>query len=110
MQDINTGITKMISGKKSKWQAAIDGTNYMTELVERELTGWSIASGLRHGAKRGLKGKSLWDYASDAGAKTQSMYNLENKPGILRSETVQTATPFQTFIFEMYNTAKEFAG
>lgn len=109
-QDINTGVTEMVRGRRSVWQAAIDGANYATELVERHLTGWSIASGLRHGAKRGLKGKPLWDYASDTGAKTQSMYNLENKPGIIRSETVQTAAPFQTFIFEMYNTAKEFAG
>ncbi len=109
-QDVNTGVTEMVQGKRSAWQASIDGANYLTELVERHLTGWSIASGLRHGAKRGLKGKALWDYASDTGAKTQSMYNLENKPGILRSETVQTAAPFQTFIFEMYNTAKEFAG
>lgn len=109
-QDINTGLTKMISGKRSTWQTAIDGTNYLTELVERELTGWSIASGLRHGAKKGLKGKALWDYASDTGAKTQSMYNMENKPGILRSEAVQTATPLQTFVFEMYNTTKELAG
>ncbi len=109
-QDINTGVTQMVSGKRSAWQAAIDGTNYVTELVERNLTGWSIASGLRRGAKKGLKGKSLWDYASDSGAKSQSMYNRESKPGMLRSEGVQTAFPLQTFVFEMYNTAKEFAG
>ena len=109
-QDIDTGGASRVQLKKSKMETARDAANYLTEMIERNLTGWSIASGLRHGTKHGLKGDGLWRYASDAGAKTQSMYNRADLPGVLRNEIVKTAAPFQTFSFELFNTMKEVAG
>jgi len=109
-QDINRGIGAAQRLNRGKLEKASDAANFFTEWVERHLTGWSVATAKRHGASVGLKGKALWEYASDGGAKTQSMYNLEDLPGMLRSEVVKTVSPFQTFSFEVYNTLKEFAG
>ena len=109
-QDINRGIGAAERLSRGKLEKASDAANFFTEWVERHLTGWSVATAKHHGASVGLKGKALWEYASDGGAKTQSMYNLEDLPGMLRSEVVKTTAPFQTFSFEIYNTLKEFAG
>jgi len=109
-QDINRGVGAAERLNRGKLERASDATNFFTEWVERHLTGWSVATARRHGAKVGLKGKALWEYASDGGAKTQSMYNLEDLPGMLRSEVVKTGAPFQTFSFEVFNTLQEFAG
>jgi len=109
-QDINRGIGSAERLNRGKLEKASDAANFFSEQVERHLTGWSVATAKRHGGAVGLKGKALWEYASDGGAKTQSMYNLEDLPGMLRSEIIKTTAPFQTFSFEMFNTLKEFAG
>lgn len=109
-QDINSGITAAERLDRGKLEKVTDAANFFTEWVERNLTGWSVATAKRHGASVGLQGKALWEYASDGGAKTQSMYNLESLPGMLRSEVVKTTNPFQTFSFEVFNTLREFAG
>ena len=109
-QDINQGVIRADKINKGKLESVIDAANYFTEWTERHLTGISISSAYQHGKKIGLKGKALWEYASDGGAKTQSMYNMEDLPGILRANIVKTAAPFQTFSFEVFNTMREFAG
>ena len=109
-QDINRGVGAAQRLSRGKLEKVSDASNFFTEWVERHLTGWSVATAKRHGAAKGLKGKALWEYASDGGAKTQSMYNLEDLPGMLRSELVKTGGPFQTFSFEVFNTLREFAG
>lgn len=109
-QDINTGVSRLVTLNKGKLETATDALNYITEVVERNITGWSIATGLRHGKGAGLKGEALWRYASDAGAKTQGMYNIENLPGVLRSGAIKTAAPFQTFSFNCWNLVKEWSG
>ncbi len=109
-QDFNTGMGRLVQLERSKLDRAIDWTNFMTETIERHLTGWSVATGLRRGKQLGLKGKALVEFASDMGAKSQSMYNLEDKPGMLRALLVRVGTPFQTFNFEAYNSIKEFLG
>ena len=109
-QDINTGVTKAVNIEKKTLERAADAANFFTEWVERHLTGISVRAAFNEGKKRGLKDKALWEYASDGGAKTQSMYNMEDLPAILRSSTVKSFAPFQTFSFEMFNTMREFAG
>jgi hypothetical protein len=109
-QDVEAGNVSRVQVRRSKLETAQDAANYFTETIERHLTGWSIAAARRHGLANGLKGKGLWEYASDGGGKTQSMYNRADLPGILRNELVKTAAPFQTFAFELYNTMKEVAG
>ncbi len=109
-QDINRGMSNAVKINSGKLEKATDAANFFTEAIERNLTGWSVLTAKRDGARRGLTGRALAEWASDGGAKTQSMYNLEDLPGILRSETVKTAAPFQTFSFEMFNTMREFAG
>jgi hypothetical protein len=78
--------------------------------MERLLTGISIRAAYHEGKSRGLEGEALRQFASDGGSKTQSMYNDEDKPRLLRSLAVKTAAPFQTFTFEVTNTLKEWAG
>ena len=109
-QDINRGMSDIVQLEKSKFETATESFNYLTSLIERHLTGWSVAAGYRQGRKAGLTGQALDEFASNQGAKTQSMYNMEDQPGILRSELVKTLFPFQTFKFTMYNTMKEFLG
>ena len=109
-QSINQGVNSAKKIQQTKMETAVDAANFFTEWVERHLTGISVRAGFNDGIKRGLKGKALWEYASDAGAKTQSMYNMEDLPGVLRSNTAKTVAPFQTFTFEMYNTMRELAG
>lgn len=109
-QDINQGINRASKLERTNFEKIGDAFNYFTEWTERHLTGWSIATARRHGIQHNLKGKALWEYASDGGAKTQSMYNLEDLPGILRSQVVKTGAPFQTFKFEVVNSMREWAG
>lgn len=109
-QDFNQGMARAIKLEKGPLETASDAANYLSEWIERHMTGWSVATGYEDGLKKGLTGKALWEYASDAGAKTQSMYNKEDLPGLLRSNAVKTIAPFQTFGFEMWNTIQEVAG
>jgi len=95
---------------KNRREKVSDALTYFNAVMERNLTGWSAATAGRHGAARGLEGKGLQWYMSDGGAKTQSMYDMANLPGILRNEVVKTGAPFQTYKFTLYNTLKEFAG
>ncbi len=109
-QDISRGMASQARIAKSKMETVRDGMNFFTDLVENNLTGISVLAAKRHGENAGLKGKALWEYASDGGAKTQSMYNLEDLPGVLRNEIIKTGAPFQTFKFEAYNNLKEWSG
>ncbi len=109
-QDIYSGNVSRVTVKRNKLETAVDWANFVTDMTERHLTGWSIASALEKGKQIGLKDQALWEYASDGGAKTQSMYNQADLPGILRNEMVRTVAPFQTFSFELFNTMRELRG
>ncbi len=78
--------------------------------IERLLTGLSIEAARLTGIQKGLTGEALKQFASDGGGKTQSMYNAEDKPGVLRATVVKTISPYQTFMFEVANTFREWAG
>jgi len=84
-----------------------DFMNYFTQHLEQGLTGHATAAAYYHGKKLGLKGRALLEYASEGGGKTQSMYNLQDIPGLLRAREVGAVAPFQTFAFEMFNTVRE---
>lgn len=103
------GIVKT-AATRTKLDSVVDAANLLTETIEGHLTGWSVATAFERGKKLGLEGKALWEYASDGGAKTQSMYNNPDLPGMLRSEIVKTIAPFQTFSFELFNTLREVGG
>jgi len=83
---------------------------YLGRVVEHHLTGMSEAAGRRKGQARGLKGKDLDNFGADAGANTQSMYNLEDLPGILRNKSVKTGLPLQTFSMELFSMFREIKG
>lgn len=109
-QDVARGMSSRIQPETPRLDNLTESLNYFTNQIEKHLTGWSVSAALRHGKKNGMKGEALWRYASDIGGRTQSMYNIENLPGVLRGDIVKTGAPFQTFKFETYNTIKEFAG
>ena len=71
------------------------------------MTGHAVAAAYSKGKSLGLKGRELWEYASEGGAKTQSMYNYGDVPGMLRAREVGAIAPFQTFGFEVFNTIRE---
>ncbi len=113
------GVTKQdagnLLGENIKTQKTVGefvenfSTILLTEM-EKLLTGTSIRAAHIQGVKRGLKGEALKNFASDGGGKTQSMYNDEDKPMILRSLLVKSGAPYQTYAFEVANTFREWAG
>ena len=113
------GVTKQdasnLLGQNIKIQKTVGefvdnfSTILLTEM-EKLLTGMSIRAAHIQGSKRGLKGEALINFASDGGGKTQSMYNDEDKPMILRSLLVKSGAPYQTYAFEVVNTMREWAG
>jgi len=109
-QDAQNLIGETVELRRTKGELARDISTYFLEQIEKLLTGTSIRAAYLHGAKRGLTGEALKNYASDGGAKTQSMYNDEDKPAFLRNLTVKTAAPYQTFAYEVMNTLREWAG
>ena len=81
--------------------------NYLTRTIEINATGMACAAGYYDGLAKGMSGRMLWDYASDVGARTQTMYNRESITGILRSPIVGAVLPFQSFPAEMLTTIRE---
>lgn len=109
-QDAQNLIGESIQLRKTRGDLVRDFSVFLLEQLERILTGTSIRAAHLHGSKRGLTGEALKNYASDGGAKTQSMYNDEDKPALLRNLSVKTTLPYQTFAYEVMNTLREWAG
>jgi hypothetical protein len=106
-QDIGSGIEQTAAIQRSPIETAEDFGNLLTTLIEDNLTGISIRAAYHSGKRQGLSGRALWEFASEGGSKTQSMYNLQDLPGMLRAREVGTIAPFQTFAFEVMNTVRE---
>ncbi len=107
-QDIQNSITRNKRLEAKPIEKVEDLFNYLTSTFESGLTGHAITAARYHGrTKLGLKGRELWEYASEGGAKTQSMYNYGDLPGLLRAKEVGAVAPFQTFSFEVFNTVRE---
>ena len=109
-QDAANLIGESVKIYKTPLDILEDFSTLFLNQTEKLLTGTSIRSAYIDGARRGLEGEALKNYASDGGAKTQSMYNDEDKPALLRSLLVKTGAPYQTFAFEVMNTFREWAG
>lgn len=109
-QDVQNLIGETVAIKKTAGEQLYDVTTLLIHEMEKILTGTSIQAAHRFGVKRGLTGKALQEFASDGGAKTQSMYNDEDRPALLRNLGVKTLTPYQTFNFEAINNLREWAG
>ena len=109
-QDVKNLLGEEIKIYKTADEVVEDFAFLVGDNIERILTGASIEAARIKGETRGLKGDALKNFASDGGGKTQSMYNDEDKPGVLRSLTVKTAFPYQTFAFEVQNTLREWLG
>ncbi|MBW2006274.1 MAG: hypothetical protein JRI72_17055, partial [Deltaproteobacteria bacterium] len=107
-QDIQNSILKNKRLDIKRIEKAEDFANFLTSAIEDGLTGHAVAAAYYDGKVRlKLKGRELWEYASEGGAKTQSMYNYQDLPGLLRAREVGAAAPFQTFAFEVFNTVRE---
>lgn len=109
-QDAQNLIGQKVKTYRSTMDMVNDASVLFLSEIERFLTGMSIQAARLSGQQRGLEGEALRQFASDGGAKTQSMYNDEDKPRLLRSLLVKTTTPFQTFNFEVVNSLREWAG
>ena len=109
-QDAQNLIGERVKLKPTLGETVENIGGFLTNQIEKLLTGTSIRAARIHGKKRGLTGEALRNYASDGGSKTQSMYNDEDKPALLRNLTVKTLAPYQTFAYEVMNTAREWAG
>lgn len=112
MQDIGATIEKNLALEGSTFDKAEHYANFLTNVIEERLTGVSVWAAYQDGLQKGMKegSRELWEYASNGGAKTQSMYNPEDLPGVLRAREVGAIAPFQTFSFEVFNTVREISG
>ena len=106
-QDLSSSLLKMKKLDATKMEKVEHYANFLTRAVEDALTGHAVGAAYYKGKKLGLKDRALWEYASEGGAKTQSMYNLQDLPGLLRAREVGVVGPFQTFAFEVFNTVRE---
>ena len=106
-QDIGPSVAATDRLERSALETVEGYANFLTNLIEDNLTGISVRAAHHNGVRRGLKGRALAEFASEGGSKTQSMYNLEDLPGTLRAKEVGAAVPFQTFAFEIFNTVRE---
>jgi hypothetical protein len=90
--------------KIDKWN---DFISILSSIGERELTLAAYVGGLDRAMQLGYEGEDALAFADLAAARTQSMYNRENRALILNSDITRTVFPFQSFAIEMYNHSKE---
>ena len=109
-QDLGATISRFQYVGRSPIQTVETAMNFLTRAIETNVTGVSCYAAYLKGQKMGLTGRALIDYASEGGAKTQSMYNMQNVPGTIRSPEVGAVFPFQTFCFEAMNFVRELSG
>ncbi|KKN73163.1 hypothetical protein LCGC14_0403360 [marine sediment metagenome] len=109
-QDASNLLGDNIKIQKTTGEFIENFTTILLTEMEKLLTGTSIRAAHITGVRRGLKGEALKNFASDGGGKTQSMYNDEDKPMILRSLIVKSGAPYQTYAFEVANTFREWLG
>ena len=93
--------------RKSKLDSVTDVANFLSTTIEKLMTAHATRAAYLRGEQLGYKGRDLWQFASQGGARTQSMYNREDAVGFLRSREMSALFPFQTFAFEMMNTVRE---
>ena len=84
-----------------------DFISMLGAIEERELTMASYIGGLERAKGLGYKGDDALWFADLSAAKSQSMYNRENRALILNSDITRTIFPFQSFSVEMFNHIKE---
>jgi len=106
-QDIGAQVEKNLKWEGNIIDKAESLANVITNTMESNLTGISIRAAYHYGKSLGYTGRDLLEYASKGGAKTQSMYNYEDVPGVLRAKPVGTLFPFQTFCFQAFNYIRE---
>ncbi len=106
-QDIDAQITNNIKQQQRLIDRAEQAANFLTNFIEENITLVSVRAGWHKGSQLGFKGRALLDFASDMGAVTQSMYNREGKPAILRTGFLTNLFPFQTFTVQTFNTIRE---
>ena len=109
-QDISNVLSDTTGLTQSKMEKARDFATWHISSMESMLTGMSFFAGFRNGQQRGLKGRALLDFASNEAARTQTMYNKEDRPGLLNEWMVQTLAPYQSYNFQFANLIREFAG
>jgi hypothetical protein len=109
-QDVGTEVEKSLRWEGSFIDKAESYAGFMVNVVEKLLTGVSIRAGYHYGKALGFTGEELVEYASKMGAKTQSMYNIQNIPAVLRAKPVGALLPFQTFTIQAMNFTREMTG
>ena len=104
MESLNTGVSLMDTRASRIGRVIANG---ITNKIEQWLTRYAALAGYREGKLRGMSDEDAWEFGSDIAAKTQSMYNAEDRPILLNSRDVGLIARFQTFAFEMLNMARE---
>ena len=84
-----------------------DFISMLGSIEERELTLTSYVAGLERAKNLGYKEQDALWFADLTAARTQSMYNRENRALILNSDVARAGFPFQSFSVESFNHLQE---
>ena len=106
-QDIDAQVSRNLKHEGTIVDKVEHAFNFLTNFIEEKVTAVSVRAGYHQATRRGFTGRALLEEASDMGAVTQSMYNREDKPEILRAKIVANLFPFQTFLFQSFNFVRE---
>lgn len=109
-QDLGAIVQKEHYLTRSKLDTATHYANFLTRLIEQKVTGVSCYAGYLRAKDMGYSEADAIDFGSEAGAKSQSRYDIAGVPGVLRSPEVGAVVPFQTFAFEAFNSIGEVSG
>lgn len=80
---------------------------WLSRYFEENLSMVAAAAAEIDGQSRNLEGRALTEYKNTAIMRTQSMYNFEDRAGLLQAKEVGALVPFQSFAFEMFNWMRE---
>ena len=106
-QDLSTSVVAGEVARRSPLQTVDEVCQLFTTFMENLLTGGSCSAAKYKGQKMGITSTTkLAAFASDGGAKTQSMYDTIHRPTVL-SPGVAFLVPFQTFSFEALTRIRE---
>lgn len=106
-QDLSTSVVAGEVARRSPLQTVDEVCQLFTTFMENLLTGGSCSAAKYKGQKMGITSTAkLAAFASDGGAKTQSMYDTIHRPTVL-SPGVAFLVPFQTFSFEALTRIRE---
>lgn len=92
------------SDSKSRMKA---GMRWLTDRVEDLTDNVGGGAAYAKGQELGLRGRDLWEFASDGIQKTAGYYGREIRPSFIAAKEMPLVQPFMNMVFQMGNNFRE---